>query len=328
MKTPSTLLGLACGDSLGQPFEFMDMKKIAKLKWDGSFTAGMVWDLAPGKYTDDTLMSCAIAESLIEKNGFDGDNVALKYIDWVNSGDLRGIGLTCERAIYKLIAGVSIKESGKMQDRPNKPSFKIKRAGQDIKSNLLTGSGDFCGNGTVMRCAPIGLFYHNDLVKLEEAAKIDATITHDHPDARDASFVLCYFIAQLINGVNKFEIVNNLLSSKMELIEGSHVTTHIISAIKALDENLTLEDISGKLGWRGTAHETLASAVYCFLKYPTFKDSVVSSILIGGDTDTRAAIVGALAGSYYGLEGIPEEYVQGVEDSLLLQNLDKKLYNY
>lgn len=324
MKKPSTMLGLAIGDALGQPFEFSDTQKILATGWDGTFIPGMVWNLEPGKWTDDTKMALAIAESILEHKKFDGDRVALKYIDWVRTGDLRGIGVTCERAINKLSRGVSIKESSGIQSPERaQTSFRIRRSGEEVKDNRLTGSGDFCGNGTVMRCAPIGLYYHDDLAKLKEAAHVDATMTHDHPDARDSSFALCHYIAELANGLDKYSALGKVFDTPKD---GVHVEQHLVSALEALDENLTIMDVSGKLGARGTAHETLASAVYCFLKYPTFEDAVISSILIGGDTDTRAAIVGSLAGTYYGLEGIPAKYVEDVEETKMLQDIDQKLY--
>lgn len=179
---------------------------------------------------------------------------------------------------------------------------------------------------TVPSCvdAPIGLYYRNDLANLERAAKEDATMTHDHPDARDSSYVLCHYIAGLANGLDKYNALSSVFDTQKE---GNHVEQHIVSALEGLDEDLSIEDVMGKLGARGTAHETLASAIYCFLKYNTFQDAIVSSILIGGDTDTRAAIVGALAGTYYGKEGIPQEYVEGVEESEMLQKIDERLYN-
>lgn len=311
----STMLGLAIGDALGQPFEFSDTKKILATGWNGSFVDGLVWNLQPGQYTDDTKMALCIASSLIEKKKFDADDIALKYIDWARSGDLRGIGQTCEKAIYRLSSGVSTKESGNMGPARVKPSFK--RIGQDP----LTGTGDFCGNGTVMRAAPIGLFFRNDLVELERAAKEDASMTHDHADARDASYVLCYILAQLANGVDRYDAILQALSLKQEY---PHVRSQMLRSFEPIE---SLMEATSFLGSRGTAHETLASAVYCFANCNCFADSVKAAVLMGGDTDTRAAIVGALAGTFYGLEGIPIELVQGVEDSATLQSLDVKLFN-
>lgn len=308
------MLGLAIGDALGQPFEFSDMKTILATGWDGSFIPGMVWNLQPGQYTDDTLMARCIAKSLLEKKKFDPDDVAFKYVEWVRSGDLRGIGMTCEKAIYKLANGVSVKESGNSLAARSKPSFK--RIGQDP----LTGTGDFCGNGTVMRVAPIGLYFRNDLKELERVAREEASITHNHSDARDASYALSYLIAVLVNGKNKEESIMKLFSLKYEY---DHVKTQMSKVFEPID---SLPHAAEVLGIRGTAHETLASALYCFANYDNFADAVKAAVLMGGDTDTRAAVVGALAGGCYGLEGIPNEFVVKVEDSQDLQSLDERLF--
>lgn len=311
----STMLGLAIGDALGQPFEFSDTKKILATNWNGSFVSGLVWKLGPGQWTDDTKMALCIANSLVEKKGFDAEDIALRYVEWVRSGDLRGIGQTCEKAIYRLSSGMSVKESGSLGPARPKPSFK--RVGQDP----LTGTGDFCGNGTVMRAAPIGLYFRNDLAALEKAAKEDASMTHNHADARDASYALCHMIASLANGEDKFQAIISAMALNYEY---PHVKAQIFKAFT--DDVKSLTDAIGVLGTRGTAHETLASAIYCFANYDNFADAVKSAILMGGDTDTRAAIVGALAGTYYSIDGIPSEY-KTVEDFDLLVSLDKKLFN-
>jgi ADP-ribosylglycohydrolase len=100
------MLGLAIGDALGQPFEFSSAHQIIQSGWDGGMTYGDVWKLDPGKWTDDTKMALCIAESLLEKKGFDINDVAQKYIEWVETGDLRGIGMTCEASINRMKAGI------------------------------------------------------------------------------------------------------------------------------------------------------------------------------------------------------------------------------
>ena len=71
----------------------------------------------------------------------------------------------------------------------------------------------------------------------------------------------------------------------------------------------------------------MGAAFYCLGATDNFKNAVVMAVRAGGDTDTTAAIVGALAGSYYGLEGIPSEYKDQVENFQLLQDLTDELTN-
>lgn len=277
-----------------------------------------MWNLKPGQYTDDTKMALCIAESLLEQKGFNADRVALKYIEWVESGDLRGIGMTCERSIYNMIRGLPLSECGKKHSERTKPSFK--RIGKSEEEKGL--DTDLCGNGTVMRIAPVGIFFKDDLVKLESAAKEDATMTHHHPDARDASYALSYYIASLANGSDLMDAFSELLDLKYEY---PHILESLLQVVECMEQSLSLEEVAEKMGITGTANSTLGTAIYCFLSTDNFKQALINAVFMGGDTDTRAAIVGAIAGTYYGLEGIPNEWVEGVEDSDRLQSIDKKL---
>ncbi|NJO18610.1 MAG: ADP-ribosylglycohydrolase family protein [Thioploca sp.] len=77
----------------------------------------------------------------------------------------------------------------------------------------------------------------------------------------------------------------------------------------------------------GERIKTLASSLWCFWKYPDFyKKAVITAIKMGGDADTRGAIVGALVGNRVGVENIPKEYIEVVEQSDLLTALDKILW--
>jgi len=332
MKTQATLLGLAIGDALGQPFEFSTAKQIIESGWKGdlinsSFGYEGMFKLDQGQWTDDTKMALCIANSLIDQDGFDIDDLAKKYIAWVESRDVRGIGIRTESSIHNMMRGISPLESGTKHAGRAKPSFKrISVAIEDSDSDHLHGPGDFCGCGTVMRCAPIGVFYYksNDKLLLIDAAHKDATITHNHPDARDSSKYICLMISHLLNGVSKESSVKLLQDSEFEYDHISRLTDEAIET--ANDPESTFAN-GIQLGVAGTAHETLASALFCFLKFETFKEVVTSAVLIGGDTDSRAAIAGALAGAYYGIEGIPKEWVEQVEESEMIQDLDKKLFN-
>ena len=160
-KKHSTMLGLAVGDALGQPFEFASIDAIIRSGWDGSMIYGDVWRLQPGQWTDDTKMALCIAESLLEQKEFQLSHVAQKYVEWVETGDLRGIGNTCGAAIRRIAAGYPLDLCSPKPENPEpKNSEDIIFNGiliqRGMKDADLYGIGDFCGNGTVMRCAPIG----------------------------------------------------------------------------------------------------------------------------------------------------------------------------
>ncbi|MHA2427000.1 MAG: ADP-ribosylglycohydrolase family protein [Candidatus Hermodarchaeia archaeon] len=333
-KKHSTMLGLAIGDALGQPFEFSSAHQIIQSGWDGGMTYGDVWKLDPGKWTDDTKMALCIAESLLEKKGFDINDVAQKYIEWVETGDLRGIGMTCEASINRMKAGIPPLECGKKPETHD-PIFKrtaipfMRSAIQEkMMENLhdgdsdLYGLGDFCGNGTLMRCAPIGLFYRKDSGQRDKAATEDATMTHNHPDARDASKFLCSVVADLANDWELRPAIDNAM---LKSYEYDHVPRLVKKAIDLADSNESTFANAIELGNTGTAHGTLATSVFSCLKYNSFKEAVTAAVLIGGDTDTRGAVTGAIAGTAYGLSGIPAEWVEVLEDSDRLQDIDTRL---
>ncbi|HVI41280.1 MAG TPA: ADP-ribosylglycohydrolase family protein [Anaerovoracaceae bacterium] len=324
-KTISTLLGLAIGDALGQPFEFSNPKQIKDTGWDGQLIAGpelipfTMWNLKPGQYTDDTKMALCIVNSLLAENKFVAQKISENYIKWVESRDLRGIGTTCERSIHNMMRGVPLSDSGKKGFSRVKPTFKK----VSNPEGIVNQDSDFCGNGTVMRAGPIGLFYKDDLVALEQAAKSDASMTHNHPDARDSSYALCYYISKILSGLD----LSDALVKVLELpYEYPHVLHSIMQGIDCVSEVISFEEAARLMDNGGCAHSTLGTAIYCILSTDNFRDAVVTAVKMGGDTDTRAAIVGAIAGTYYGLEGIPTEWVKGIEDSELLLRLDRELF--
>lgn len=164
-------------------------------------------------------------------------------------------------------------------------------------------------------------FFKDDHARLKQAAIEDANITHNHPDARDASYFLCYMISELFKcKTSVFDVIDKTLSLDYEY---DHIKR---SVIKALECGVKIDaDPVKELGVRGTAHETLSTAIYCFITTDNFKDCAVKSALLGGDSDTRAAIACAIAGTYYGLEGIPDYYINDLEDHNIIMELDRKL---
>lgn len=300
--TNATIVGTAIGDSLGMPFEMKKPTFPPLMAWNGNYSDSIAskWhNLKSGQWTDDTQMSIYLTESLVRMNGFDPDDVAKSYLAWFESGDCRGMGGTTRDALTKVKNGASWKESG------------------------MTGE-KIGGNGTAMRAAPIGIFYRNDLNKVIEVVSTDAIITHNVPEAIAGSIAIAVANALL---VTRQAEPKNIIDAVLPFIPPSAVRQHIVVAKRILAEDLDGEAGLRILGTMGYVVETVAAALYCVSKYTTYQNTVIAAVKGGGDADTTAAIAGAMAGSYYGLEGIPEKYRKGVEAFDMLRVLDDKLFH-
>lgn len=302
MNKIATLVGCAIGDALGNPFEMKPAVSPLLVRWDGQFKAGgTFWKGEAGQYTDDTLMSIALATSLLEKDGFDPENVLAGYVAWKDSGNTRGIGGTTALSLSRVKKGANWQETG-------------------VTHN---GDGtDVGGNGTAMRASPIGIFFRNDLNTLLEVAITDASITHNSLEPKMGSIAVALGTALLANRTHDHKSVLDEVES---VLSGSIVKEKLQLAQKHLkdgtDATVALEDI----GTHGYVPVTVAAAFYCLAATDCFRDAVEMAIRAGGDTDTTAAIVGAMAGTWYGLDEIPEVYKNQVENFELLAALDEEL---
>lgn len=300
----ATLIGCAIGDALGNPFEMKPAASPALQKWDGLFKAGgTFWKGQPGQYTDDTLMSIALSSSLIENDSFVPEHVAQMYLEWYKSGNTRGIGNTTATAMENLKLGATWQESG-LKNYNNQPAG---------------------GNGTAMRAAPIGLFYRHDLEQVVSAAFTDATITHNAIEPKMGSVAVALGTALLANGAHS---PIQMLREVIGVVDPNcHIHTKLRLAQLLIEEVAVPEHALAQIGVSGYVPETVGAAFYCLAATDSFKEAVVMAVRAGGDTDTTAAVVGALAGTYYGLEGIPSEYKDNVENKELLQFLTDELVN-
>jgi len=313
MNKIATLVGCAVGDALGMPFEMKSPISPALVEWDGLFKAGgTFWKGNAGQWTDDTKMTVALASSLVECKGFDPANVAQKYLDWYNSGNTRGIGSTTAEAMVNLKLGATWNKSGITKNENGQPA---------------------AGNGTAMRASPIGLFYHNNLSKQIEVAAMDAIITHNSIEAIAGSTAVALGTALssrwiLSLGADPLSYLDQILDTFEAGGVSSVVREKLILtrelAISAAKGDIKHTEALARIGTRGYVPETVGAAFYCFCSTGNFKDCVIMAVKAGGDTDTTAAVAGAIAGTFYGLEGIGAEY-HSVEDFDLLQKLTDDL---
>ena len=246
----SCIYGLAVGDALGVPYEFCER---------GTFDCnGMVGngthEQPAGTWSDDTSMALCICSSLKQLGHVDTADIADKFRRWLQDGEYTcdgrvfDVGTTCQKAIMTGISAQSYAE---------------------------------CGNGSLMRTAPLAMF---DGIDMYDICDVSA-ITHAHAVAKWSCVTLCDILRT---------IRNSYTSAKCDLWRRyGHIASRPVDAIKS----------------DGYCEHTLEAALWCFLNTSSYEDCVLKAVELGDDTDTTAAVAGALAGTYYGFEAIPPKWV-------------------
>jgi len=294
-EDPSTLIGQGVADALGMPFETRKPDDPFLVNWDGTYQASEYHQLRPGQWTDDTMMAKIVMESLYICGGFYPRDIAQRYQHWYLAGPLRGMGTTTKKAMQNLRAGMSWSESG------------------------IVGAE---GNGTAMRAAPFGAFYQEDPFTAAQFARMEANITHKSLEAEEGSAAVAVAVSLLWTGAEPKEVV----AKTMEYLRESKVKLALNRLVFYQKSNDVSASEALKLfGTKAHVVQTVPSAFAAFVLTASYEEAVLTSIRSGGDTDTTAAIAGALAGTYYGFKAIPKKYREGLEDWEHLRKIESKI---
>lgn len=300
------LTGLAIGDALGMPFETAPPDRPDLVAWDGRWFAGDTpgneyHNLKPGQWTDDTQMSLALTETILERGRYEPEAVARSYLRWFESEDCRGIGGATKAALGRLKDGFPWYQCGTL---------------------------GALGNGPAMRAAPLGLT-SRITDKVLANARTDAMITHRCVDAEEGAVAIAFAVHHLIDQGTTAK--KELLPRILELMRPCKLHEHLRYLDNTCPLNQgSLPEISKTFEWstRGAVGNTLVTvpaALACFLTTSSFEEAVIAAIKLGGDTDTTAAITGALAGTFYGYKGIPMGWRDGIEDAARIRTLELAL---
>jgi ADP-ribosylglycohydrolase len=296
-RAQGLILGLAIGDALGRPAEFLSWSQI-----QDRFGPAGIQDLPESAiFTDDTQMTLALAEALVSQGQADVDTlmgeVVRRFIDWKNGPDNdRGPGITCMRAISRLEHGTSWTESGVRHSK---------------------------GCGSAMRVAPVGYLYQHDANRLRTVASATGLATHAHPTANAACIAAAYLIKLALDGVKPEEYAEELadfvagLSDELDM-----ALERVVDALDWPDQAEAMRTIGE--GWVG--EETVALALYCLLRSPDdYRAVVLRAANSDGDSDSIACIAGGLAGVRLGIGAIPAEWSQRIERREYLLDLANRL---
>jgi ADP-ribosylglycohydrolase len=297
-----TILGLAIGDALGHPTEFLTLEQIRQ-----RYGFAGVTDFEPspghpaGTYTDDTQMSIAVAEALIEAGdqplGVLMKSMARRFVEWADSPDNnRAAGRACMTGCANLRRGLDWRTAGVAWSK---------------------------GCGSAMRVAPVGLYYHRDLNLMLEVACASSLPTHRHPTGVAAAAGAAAAVALLLRGTTPGALVPALLDLTRHLDAG--YATKVAQVGDVLDREP--DDAMATLGEGWVGEEAVADALYCFLRAPRdYERTVLTAANSQGDSDSIACIAGAMSGAYNGIEAIPQHWRRNVENAAYLRNLGARLF--
>lgn len=295
-KFLGSMVGSALGDAIGEiAFRYPNKNDLCR----------QLDSLKLFCYTDDTAMSIGLAESLFEKSDIDRQELGERFKESFNREPWRGYGPGPPR-IFSMVerSHLTYLEAAK---------------------SLFRGKGSF-GNGAAMRAAPAGLFFHNS-ANLYEKASLSASVTHAHPLGIDGAAVQAKAVslAVMLDPEQEFsseEFIKKLaaFSRTQEMKEKLLMVRQLINA------DVTPFYASERLGLSVEVHESLPFAIYSFLRRPSsFEDCLYCAILNGGDRDTLGAMACAVSGAYLGIEAIPQEWRQKLENGPYIESLARKL---
>jgi len=275
------LLGLAAGDALGTSLEFQPPGSFDPIN---EMIGGGPFNLAPGQWTDDTSMALCLAESLIQSRGFDPVDQLKRYLRWYQHGHLSSTGRCFDIGNTIHSALTRFRQTGEVYP-----------GGTDPYS---------AGNGSLMRLAPVPMFYANDAAAAIEQSGNSSRTTHNVVPAIDA----CRYYGALLFGALKGEVKEILLSPYYSPIAGywqDHPLTSEIDEIAAGSyKGRNPPHIVGS----GYVVRSMEAALWAFYHSSSFKEGALLAVNLGDDADTTGAIYGQLAGAVYAEAGIPLEW--------------------
>jgi ADP-ribosyl-[dinitrogen reductase] hydrolase len=299
-RIEGALLGLAAGDCLGAPIEFMSPSSIQnRYGVLRDVVGGGSFQWRPGQGTDDSDMAAAILRAYQE--GYSLEGVGKHFLAWYETRP-RDIGGTTRQALSNLERGVDPRESGINHDRA-------------------------AANGSIMRCLPTGLVRKNDALRRQESAEISA-VTHAEPRCLYACMIYCDVVSYLLDGLSAKDALKRSIS---ETPVPAHAWDEIFFRLDLDDDELArgegmdyeaYEDalVSSlaslpveEIPTSGYVYDTLRAGLWSVLQEASAEETLIAIVNRGDDADSVGAVAGGLLGARDGVAAWPERWLSLLE---------------
>ena len=278
-KVRGALYGVAIGDALGGPLEFMNATQIEQ-KYGGrvmDMVGGGWMSLTPGETTDDTDMTLAVCEGIMESPSAPIEPIGRRFIKWVDTQP-KDVGMTCARSIQTARANLA--------------------AGMDAEAawgaagkRTAEENGDRSGgNGALMRTIGTALAYRTPEERAERTTQI-AEMTHYD----DISSDICRYYA---------DAIHHLIKDEQD------------AGVRTLDTMAVEYGFSSRINPSGWVQDSMECAYLAFTTETDFENVLIKAVNLGGDADTIGAIAGGLAGACYGYGAIPQRWIDALPQDI------------
>ncbi|WP_419873243.1 ADP-ribosylglycohydrolase family protein [Candidatus Pristimantibacillus sp. PTI5] len=290
MKLRDGILGLCVGDALGVPVEFLSRQALQKKPLTDMVGYGTHSQPA-GTWSDDSSLVFCLMESAAAFPQIDLYDLAERFVKWLEHGYWTPHGETFDVGIATAAA------IGRYKQMCIRPDL---AGGTQLQDN---------GNGSLMRILPLAYVLKEETPedRLAVVSKVSA-ITHAHQISIMACAIYLELAIHLIDGLDPETSMRNMRETAAELFMEGH-PAHKKCFERVLEGDLSLlkqEEVQSS----GYVVHTLEASIWSLLTTGSFAEAVLRSVNLGEDTDTTGAVTGGLAGIYYGLDAIPENWLQ------------------
>ena len=309
-KMKAGIIGFAVGDALGVPIEFLnrDLLQMHPLKEMIGYGSHNVPE---GTWSDDTSLMIATMDSIKGEGDINFDDIMYKFTEWVNyakytaTDKLFDIGISTSKAILNFKRGEKATDCGT----------------KGINEN---------GNGSLMRILPFVYYLKfSNLSEEEKTILINqaSSLTHAHEISQLGCKIYTDYITLLLDGVDKikaFDLLKEIDYSKYYSSDSIKVYQRILSGNL---KKINIDQIKSS----GYVVYSLEASLWCTITNNTFEDAVVTAVNLGKDTDTIGAITGSINGIIYGMESIPERWLNKLKKKEYIENLSEQfigMFNY
>jgi ADP-ribosylglycohydrolase len=273
-----SMLGLACGDALGATVQFCSPGTFEPLT---DMVGGGSFGLQPGQWTDDTSMALCLAESLIEREGFDPLDQMERYRRWLREGHLSSLDHSFDIGGTVRASIIRFERTGEAYAGPTDPHK--------------------AGNGSLMRLAPVPLYFAKRPRRALELSRESSRTTHAALTCLDA----CRYMGGLIVGAVRDATKDELLSERFSPSPGYYQSEPLCPEIDEVACGSFKRKDPPELRGTGYVVDCLEAALWAFQRTDSFEAGCLQAANLGDDADTTAAVYGQLAGAFYGERAIP-----------------------